>query len=324
MRKSRNKVFMRGFSHENLMRLSWAFNAREKNEIFTSEKAHEKISWECHFLMRISWESHEILMSFQFSWEKWDSHEQKTSWEILMRFGKFSWECHFLMRISWDSHENSKTHENVCKGGRSQRTVDISVVARPLTPLQVGASHLDRYFYRIRSLFRQHFFAAPAWIILFVCFLLSCPCVVLDKHISFYGFFSTAPVCTCTQHDDTFQQEKYQSTSRLKNADEKNSNKRNSLLKRNWHLFRPRPELLFHTLSPIWHPGDSPMLCGSTHSWMHVYPILRKSPAWSSSWKTTELRSSSVFWLFCCSTWHAASSSHATDLQAYAYAPSSS
>ena len=66
--------------------------------------------------MRISSESHEILMSFQFSWEKWDSHEQKTSWEILMRIGKFSWECHFLMRISWDSHENSKTHENFCKG----------------------------------------------------------------------------------------------------------------------------------------------------------------------------------------------------------------
>ena len=116
MRKSRNKVFVRGFSHENLMRLSRAFNAREKNEILTSKKAHEKISWECHFLMRISWESHEILMSFQFSWEKWDSHEQKTSWEILMRIGKFSWECHFLMRISWDSHENSKTHENFCKG----------------------------------------------------------------------------------------------------------------------------------------------------------------------------------------------------------------
>ena len=104
----------------------------------------------------------------------------------------------------------------------------------------------------------------------------------------------------------------------------KNSNKRNSLHKRNWHLFRPRPELLSHTLSPIWHPGDSPVLCGSTQSCMHVYPILRKSPAWSSSWKTTELRSSSVFWLYCCSTWHAASSSHATDLQAYAYAPSSS
>ena len=121
MRKSRNKVFVRGFSHENLMRLSWAFNAREKNEILTSKKAHEKISWECHFLMRISWESHEILMSFQFSWEKWDSHEQKTSWEILLRIGKFSWECHFLMRISWDSHENSKTHENFCKGSTTSQ-----------------------------------------------------------------------------------------------------------------------------------------------------------------------------------------------------------
>ena len=65
---------------------------------------------------------------------------------------------------------------------------------------------------RIWSPFRQHFFAAPAWIILFVCFLLSC---------SFCRFFfSTEHVCTCTQHDhdDTsVQQEEfdYQSTSRL-------------------------------------------------------------------------------------------------------------
>ena len=123
MRKSRNKIFVRGFSHENLMRLSWAFNAREKNEILTSKNAHEKISWECHFLMRISWESHEILMSFQFSWEKWDSQEQKTSWQILMRIGKFSWECHFLMRISWDSHKNSKTHKNFFKGNIKASTL---------------------------------------------------------------------------------------------------------------------------------------------------------------------------------------------------------
>ena len=34
-------------------------------------------------------------------------------------------------------------------------------------------------------------------------------------------FFPTAHVCTCTQHDDTCQQEEYQSTSRLENADEK-------------------------------------------------------------------------------------------------------
>ena len=59
------------------------------------------------------------------------------------------------------------------------------------------------------SLFR-HFFAAPAWIILFVCFLLSCPCVVLDKHISLSVVFFLRHMRTCTQHDDTFQQEEYQ------------------------------------------------------------------------------------------------------------------
>ena len=106
------------------------------------KKAHEKISWECHFLMRISWESHEILMSFQFSWEKWDSHEQKTSWEILMRIGKFSWECHFLMRISWDSHENSKTHENFCKG-KEKRAIFCNFRQPPNT-LHIHSSDRER------------------------------------------------------------------------------------------------------------------------------------------------------------------------------------
>ena len=31
-----------------------------------------------------------------------------------------------------------------------------------------------------------------------------------QAHFSFCGFFSTAYACTCTQHDDTFQQEEYQ------------------------------------------------------------------------------------------------------------------
>ena len=112
----REKVFS-WESHETLMsfRHSW-----EKMRFSPVKKVmriqQQSSSWECHFLMKISWESHEILMSFQFSWEKWDSHEQKSSWEILMRIGKLSWECHFLMRISWNSHENSKTLENFWKG----------------------------------------------------------------------------------------------------------------------------------------------------------------------------------------------------------------
>ena len=72
------------------------------------------------------------------------------------------------------------------------------------------------------------------------------------------GFFSTVHVCTYTQHDDTLKQEEYQSTSRLENADEKKSNKRN------WHLFCRRPQLLSRTLTLICYPGDNPVLCGST------------------------------------------------------------
>ena len=45
---------------------------------------------------------------------------------------------------------------------------------------------------------------------------------------------------------------------------------RNSLYKRNWHLFRPRPQLFAFCLT-LWHPflhlGDSPVLCGSTQSY---------------------------------------------------------
>ena len=80
---------------------------------------------------------------------------------------------------------------------------------------------------------------------------------------------------------------------------------------------------LSHTLTPTWHNGHSPVLCGSTQSWYtHAfkcdfrafsqltwdpfrptcYAVHPKSPAWCSSWKTTELHSSSVFWLYCWST----------------------
>ena len=186
------------------------------------------------------------------------------------------------------------------------------------------------------------FFAAPAWIVLFVCFLLSCPCVVLDKHISFYGFFfSSAHVCTCTQHDDTFQQEEYQSTSRLENADKKTSNKRTSLHKRNWHLFLPRPELLSHTLTPFWHPGDSPVLCGhagahkaGTH--MHAKAEILAADSGLHFGSSNVARLHGVFLgkprnfilpassgFIVVAPWHAASS-YAADRQAYACATSSS
>ena len=48
--------------------------------------------------------------------------------------------------------------------------------------------------------FDNTFFAAPAWIIRFVCFLLSCPCVDLDKHSFFCRFTGTV----CTRGTDTF------------------------------------------------------------------------------------------------------------------------
>ena len=48
-----------------------------------------------------------------------------------------------------------------------------------------------------------------------------------------------------------------------------------------------------------------------------------ESPAWCSSSQTTELHPSSVFQLYFVAPWHAASSSHAADRQAYAYVPGS-
>ena len=84
---------------------------------------------------------------------------------------------------------------SVAGAGCSPRThvVEISVVA---SPLPLGASSLDRYFWedsecvsttsRIRSVFRQHRCVAPG-LFLFVCFLLSCPCVGLAKPISSTG-----------------------------------------------------------------------------------------------------------------------------------------
>ena len=56
-----------------------------------------------------------------------------------------------------------------------------------------------------------------------------------------------------------------------------------------------------------------PVLCDSS----------TESPAWCSSSQTTKLHPSRVFLLYFVAPWHAASSSHAADRQAYAYAPGS-
>ena len=164
-------------------------------------------------------------------------------------------------------------------------------------------------------------------------------CRSRQAHFFLQVFFSTAHVCTCTQHDGTFQQEEYQSTSRLENADEKNSNKRTSLHKRNWHLFRPRPKLLSHTLTPIWHPGDIPVLCGhagahkaGTHMHAKAEILAADSGFHFGSSKVARLHGVLLgkprnFILpapsgFIVVAPRQAASSHAADRQAYAYAPS--
>ena len=79
---------------------------------------------------------------------------------------------------------------------------------------------------------------------------------------------SRAHVCTWTQHDDAFHKEVYQSSSRLENADEKNSKKtRETVSTKGTDTFSPSRQLLSQTLTPIWHHGDSPVLCGSTQGW---------------------------------------------------------
>ena len=202
--------------------------------------------------------------------------------------------------------------------GRSPRIVDILVVASALPRLEhlpwidifrgSGVCFDNIFWLLLHGLFFSFAF----------CFRVHAAFSTSTCQVFLRGFFSTAHGCTCTQHDNTFQQEEYQSTSRLENADEKNSNKRNSLYKRNWHLFRPRPQLLSH----IWHPFVTPVTApcsarphragtsyarkaeisafsqltqASTSRSVH-----RKSLAWCSSWKTTELHHSSVVWLYCC------------------------
>ena len=149
----------------------------------------------------------------------------------------------------------------------------------------------------------------------------------------FLRVFSTAYVCTCTQPT-----RRIPSTIRLENADEKNSNKRNSLHKRNRHLFHPR----WNFCLTLWHPFDTPVLCGNTQSryryackgrdlqsilaaasGFHFSPcamrfiesflhdVLLGKP------RNFILPASSDFIVV--APWHAASSSHAADRQAYTY-----
>ena len=69
--------------------------------------------------------------------------------------------------------------------------------------------------------FRQHFFCCSCMDYSFRLLLLSCPCVDLDKHSVSLQVY------------------------------------RNSLYKRNWHLFRPRPQLFAFCLT-LWHPFFTP------------------------------------------------------------------
>ena len=133
--------------------------------------------------------------------------------------------------------------------------------------------------------FDNTFFAAPAWIILFVCFLLSCPCVDLDKH-SFFFYRFTGIVC----------QEELTPFPSSPTA------------------FR----LLSHTLTPIFYTSvTAPCSAGVHKATVHIcmqkprseseqltrastsVPVLCDSstepPAWCSSSQTTELHPSSVF-----------------------------
>ena len=105
--------------------------------------------------------------------------------------------------------------------GRSPSIVDISVDASALPRLE----HLPWIdIFRGSGVCFDNIF----WLLLHELFFSFAFC--FRVHVSFststcqvflWVFFSTAHVCTCTQHDDTFQQEDYQSTSRLENADEK-------------------------------------------------------------------------------------------------------
>ena len=147
--------------------------------------------------------------------------------------------------------------------------VNISVVARPgLTP--IGASPLYRYFLEDSEscfdnifwlLLHGLFFSLAFWFRVHVSFSTSTCQFFLRV------FFSTAHVCTCTQHDDTIRQEEYQSTSRLENADEKKFQQEEQSVQEELTPFPSSPAAFVSYLTPICHPGDSPVLCKTTQSW---------------------------------------------------------
>ena len=119
---------------ENLMRVSWEFNASINLQFRVFVRKRPKM------LMRISWHSHEILMRkrsnfhvkkkrlTRISWETPEkSHEKlmkaRKSHEKTFQFSRenenlvrFSWD---LVKSSWDSHENrwqfSFSHENLMR-----------------------------------------------------------------------------------------------------------------------------------------------------------------------------------------------------------------
>ena len=97
-------------------------------------------------------------------------------------------------------------------------------------------------------------------------FAFACPCVVLDKHMSSLsaGFFFLRRMCVHVHNTMThFNKRNTNQQAGWKMLTKKNSNKRNSLYKSYWHLFRPRPQLLSH----IWHPFVTPVAAPCSAPW---------------------------------------------------------
>ena len=152
--------------------------------------------------------------------------------------------------------------------GRSPRIVDISVVASALPRLE----HLpwidifrgsgvcfDNIFW---LLLHGFFFSFALWFRVYVSFSTS-TCQVFLRVFFFY--------CACVYMYTTRWHIPTRGIPINKQIGKcwrkKNSNKRNSLYKRNWHLFRPRPQLLSHIWHPFVTPVTAPVLCKTTQSW---------------------------------------------------------
>ena len=163
---------------------------------------------------------------------------------------------------------------SAASAGRFPRMVDIQVVARPLAP--VGASPLD----------------APGSIILedlesVSTTLFCCSCMDYSFRLLFafvpmcrsrqaqfflQVFFSTAHVCTCTQHDHDDTSGPTRGIPIDQQIGKKNPT--GTVCTRGTDTF----SVLAHSFSPFvshfdthfLHLGDSPVLCGSTHTHTHV------------------------------------------------------